>query len=78
MAADADFILRPKCPHCGAELMVEQLGDKPKPDDRVVCLVHGFMGGRDEIARQTLDQSKDKIGEHLADHIKKMFRYSGL
>ena len=74
----ANVILQPKCPHCGADLFIEQLGDEPKPSDRVICPSHGFMGGRDEMARQTLNQTKDKIGEHLADHpVKKMPRDSG-
>jgi hypothetical protein len=76
--ADPDIILQPKCPHCGSHLLIEQLGDEPKSHDAVLCPNHGFMGGRDEIARQTIDQSNDKIGEHFTDRIKKMFRDAGL
>jgi hypothetical protein len=35
------------------------------------------MGGREEIARETINQSKDKIGRHVPDQIKKMIRDSG-
>jgi len=71
------LILQPKCPHCGANLLIEQLGDEPKPDDRVLCPNHGFVGGRDEIAGQTVDQSKDEIGKHIGDQLKKVFRDVG-
>jgi hypothetical protein len=36
------------------------------------------VGGRDEIARQTVDQSKDKLGKHVGDHLEKMFRDAGI
>lgn len=72
------LILQPKCPHCGANLLIEQLGDEPKPDDRVLCPDHGFVGGRDEIARQTIDQSKDQLGKHVGEHLEKMFRDAGI
>jgi hypothetical protein len=54
MAAEAYVILETKCPHCGARLVIEQLWDEPKPDDRVVCPTHGVVGGREEIARQAV------------------------
>jgi hypothetical protein len=76
VADEPDIILQPKCPHCGADLLIEQL-DEPKPDDRVFCPTHGFMGGRDEIARQAFDQSKDQIRDHIHDEFKKMIKDSG-
>jgi nitrite reductase/ring-hydroxylating ferredoxin subunit len=54
MADETYFIIETKCPHCGARLVIEQRGDKPKPDDRVVCPTHGFMGARDEIAKPSI------------------------
>jgi hypothetical protein len=71
------IILQPKCPHCGADLLIEQLGSEPKPDDRVLCPKHGFVGGRDEIAGKTVDQNKEKIGDHIAEQFKKVFRDAG-
>jgi hypothetical protein len=54
MAGETYFIIEARCPQCRAKLVIEQLGDEPKPNDRVVCPTHGFMGEREEIAPQTL------------------------
>jgi nitrite reductase/ring-hydroxylating ferredoxin subunit len=54
VADEIYVIIETKCPHSGARLVIEQLGDEPKPDDRVVCPTHGLMGGREEIARQAV------------------------
>lgn len=62
------------CPECGAKLLVEQLGDEPDTEDRVLCPVHGFIGNRDEVTRQAIEQNRDKITQEVAEHIKDALR----
>jgi uncharacterized Zn finger protein (UPF0148 family) len=69
--------IKPLCPQCGAELLIEHDGIEPKPEDRVFCPVHGTVGTREEIHARILEQHRDQIADHVSDAVRKMLKDSG-
>ncbi len=53
------------CGQCGSELSVHKTGAEPKPDDRVVCPVHGDIGRFEDISTEALALFSERIGPSL-------------
>ena len=70
--------VKPLCPQCGAELLVEHDGIGLKGDERVLCPVHGDIGSLDEIRAQILDQNREKIINHAKELARQLLKDGGL
>ena len=53
------------CGKCGSELLVHKTGTEPKPDDRVVCPVHGDIGTFGDISADVFARFSERIGPSL-------------
>jgi hypothetical protein len=53
------------CGKCGSELLVHKTGAEPKPDDRVVCPVHGDVGAFGETGAEVFARFSESIGPSL-------------
>ncbi len=53
------------CGECGSELSVRKTGAEPKPDDRVVCPVHGDIGAFEDISAEAFARFSERIGPSL-------------
>lgn len=69
--------IQPLCPECGANLLIEQLGDDPEPHDRVLCPTHGTVGTRQEIRADIFEQIGDKVVDHTKGMIDKALKDMG-
>ena len=63
----------PRCPQCGAQLMVERRGAEVEGDDRLLCPKHGDQGSVREFRDQVRDQTKDDVVNAVRD----IFRRAG-
>ena len=69
--------VKPLCPRCGAELMIEHDGVCLKGNERVLCPVHGDIGSLDEIRIQVFDQNREKIIDHTKELARQILKDSG-
>ncbi len=53
------------CGQCGSELSVHKTGAEPKPDDRVVCPVHGDIGAFGDTSAEAFALFSGRIGPSL-------------
>ena len=53
------------CGKCGSELSVRKTGTEPKPDDRVICPVHGDIGKFEDIGTEAFALFSERIGPSL-------------
>ena len=53
------------CGECGSELPVCKTDAEPKPDDRVVCPVHGDIGKFEDISAEAFARFSERIGPSL-------------
>ena len=53
------------CGKCGSELSVRKTDAEPKPDDRVVCPVHGDIGALEDISAEAFTRFAERIGPSL-------------
>jgi hypothetical protein len=53
------------CGKCGSELSVQKTDTEPKPDDRVVCPIHGDIGRFGEISAEAFARFSESIGPSL-------------
>ena len=53
------------CGKCGSELSVCKTDAEPKPDDRVVCPVHGDIGKSEDISAEAFARFSERIGPSL-------------
>ncbi len=66
--------VKPVCPKCGAELLIEHDGVDLKGDERTLCPVHGDVGSLDEVRAQVLDQNRENIIDHAKELVRKLFK----
>jgi hypothetical protein len=53
------------CGECGSESSVCEADAEPKPDDRVVCPVHGDIGEFEGISAEAFARFSERIGPSL-------------
>ncbi len=53
------------CGKCGSEVIVHKNDDEPKPDDRVVCPIHGAIGTYGDVSAEAFAQISKSIGPAL-------------
>ena len=53
------------CGKCGSQLSVHKTDAEPKPDDRVVCPVHGDIGTFGDTSAEALALFSKRIGPSL-------------
>ena len=53
------------CGKCGSELIVHKNDNEPKPDDRVVCPIHGDIGTYGDVSAEAFAQISKSIGPAL-------------
>ena len=53
------------CGECGSELSVCKTDAEPKPDDRVVCPVHGDIGKFEDTSAEAFARFSERIGPSL-------------
>ena len=53
------------CGKCGSELSVRKTGTEPKPDDRVICPVHGDIGPFGDISAEVFARFSERVGPSL-------------
>lgn len=66
--------IRPTCPQCGAQLLIEHDGVEPKPEDRVFCPEHGTIGTREAVITQIREQHGKQIGKAVGDRVGGLLR----
>ena len=53
------------CGKCGSEVSVQKTDAEPKPDDRVVCPIHGDIGPFGDISAEAFARFSERIGPSL-------------
>jgi hypothetical protein len=53
------------CGKCGSEVSVHKTDAEPKPDDRVVCPIHGDIGPFGDISAEAFARFSERIGPSL-------------
>jgi hypothetical protein len=53
------------CGKCGSAVIVHKNDDEPKPDDRVVCPIHGAIGTYGDVSAEAFAQISKSIGPAL-------------
>ena len=53
------------CGKCGSEASVRKTDAEPKPDDRVVCPIHGDIGPFGDISAEAFARFSERIGPSL-------------
>ncbi len=62
----ADMVLQPKCPQWGADLLIEQLGDEPEPNDRVFVPFTGIWAAAMKLPGKRSSRIRTSSGRALA------------
>jgi len=53
------------CGKCGSKLSVHKNDTEPKPDDRVVCPIHGDIGSFGDVKAEAFARVSESIGPAL-------------
>ena len=53
------------CGKCGSKLSVHKTDTEPKPDDRVVCPIHGDIGSFGDVSTEAFNLLSKSIGPAL-------------
>jgi hypothetical protein len=68
----------PRCRQCGTALNLqrgtERIGVEVKPEDRMICPVHGDVMSVQEMRRMTFDDNRDEVIEKARDFARDSLR----